>query len=196
MKRWIAVAVLTVMLIAALAGAALAQGTNPPASNSTCPYFSTPGSTPRAGGMWGGDMRGGRGMPEWAGSDEAIEKLLDMTAEELQAERAAGKSLAEIAQGKGISEDALTAAIMDAKRTELAALVEAGTLTQTQADLMLERMEDQVKVMVERTVTGPMWRGQSQPVPSGEGQSLPAPMQGGRGGRGGMMGSRWNSSTR
>ena len=190
MKRWIAVAILAVTLVAALGGTVLAQGTNPPVPNGTCPYCSAPGST-----RWSG---GGRGMPEWAGADQAAEKLLGMTAEEIQAERVAGKLLVEIAQGKGISEDALIAAIMEAKKAQLADLVKTGKLTQAQADAMLVHMQDQVKVMVERTVTGPMWQGQPRQVPPGQsqGQSLPGPMQGGRGGRGGMMGSRWNSHTR
>ena len=189
MKRWIAVVALALVLIVALTGAAWAQSTNPPAANSTCPYCLN------QGGMgWNSGMRGGRGMPEWAGSDQAVEDLLGMTSAELQAERLAGKSLVDIAQAKGVSEDALIAAIMNAKQADLAALVQSGKLTQAQADLMLTRMQDQVKVMVERTTTGPAWQTQS-----GQGQGFSGAGPGARSsqmGRGGMMGQRWNSTTR
>jgi hypothetical protein len=133
--------------------------------------------------------------------DEAIEKLLGMTHEQIEAERLAGKSLVQIAQAKGVSEQALIAGIMDAKRAELAALVAAGKLTQAQADAMLTRMQEQMTLMVERTGTGPMWRtqpGQSQPQTQGQ-NTAPTMRGGGRGsmgGRGGMMGSRWNSDVR
>jgi len=145
---------------------------------------------PWGGGMRGGSSMMGRGMPDWAGMDDAAEKLLGMTAEQIQAERLAGKSLVEIAKAKGVSEDALIKAILDEHKASLAKLVADGKLTQAQADLMTTRMQEQVKLMVERAGTGPMW--QTQPGQS-QGQGV-APMQ--RGGRGGMMGGRWNGTTR
>lgn len=184
MKRWIVVAVLAVMLVAALVGTALAQGTTPPTGTETCPCGLTPGTMPQGDGMRGGGMRGG-GMPEWAGMDDVVEELLGLTTEQLQAERLAGKSLVQIAQAKGVSEAALTQAIMDDHKTDLAKLVSDGKLTQAQADAMLARMQDQVKLMVERTGVGPMWR--SQP---GQSQNVSPMMGGDRGSRGGMMGQR------
>ncbi len=57
-----------------------------------------------AAGMMRRGMAAG-GAPEWAGQPEEVATLLGMTAEEIQAERQAGKSLAQIAAAKGISED-------------------------------------------------------------------------------------------
>ena len=202
MKRWMVVAILVVTLTASLVGVALAQGTTPPAATEPCPYGQTPNAMPWGGGMrgsagmMGGGMRGsadmmGRGMPEWAGMDDAAQKLLGMTEEQIQAERLAGKSLVEIAKAKSVSEDALVKAILDEHKASLAKSVADGKLTQAQADTMTTRMQEQVKLMVERAgVGGPMWQTQpGQP----QGQSA-TPMQ--RGGRGGMMGGRWNGTTR
>ena len=99
-------------------------------------------------------------MPEWAGMDDAAEKLLGMTQAEIQAARLAGKSLAELAQAKGVSKDALIQAILDEHKADLGKLVADGKMTQAQADAMVSRMQEQVKLMVERTGTGPMWQNQ------------------------------------
>ncbi|MEJ5200012.1 MAG: hypothetical protein WHX53_13895, partial [Anaerolineae bacterium] len=107
---------------------------------------------------------------EWAGESAEIEALLGMTAEQIQAERLAGKSLAQIAAAKGISEEKLIQTILDAKKADLAKLVADGKLTQTQMNLMLERMKEQVKAMVERTNVGPAFN-QTQ-TPSGLGRGV------------------------
>jgi len=201
MKRWIVVSILILVLAVTLAGTALAQTGTPPTAD-TCQCGGTPGMMMQGGGMRGGDARGGRGMPEWAGMDDAAEKLLGMTQSDIQAERLAGKSLAELAQAKGVSQDALIKAILDEHKTDLAKLVVDGKMTQAQAEAMLNRMQEQVKLMVERTGTGPMW--QNQPG-QGQGQnSAPMmPRQGGQGGQrepgrrgGGMMGQRGSGVTR
>ena len=60
-----------------------------------------------------------------------------------------------------MSKDALIQAILDEHKTDLAKLVADGKMTQAQADAMVSRMQEQVKLMVERTGTGPMWQNQS-----------------------------------
>ena len=181
MKRFMLIAVLAGVLVTLLAGTALAAGpVTPPAQG-----FG------RGMGMWGANgaastaehpcgMAAGaqrRGMPEWAGQPDEVATLLGMTAEEIQAERQAGKSLAQIAASKNppVSEDKLISTILDAKKATLADLVAAGKLTQAQADLMVEHMQTQVKTMVERTSVGPM-------MGQGRGQMRPGMGQGFRGG--------------
>ena len=164
MKRWIVVSILILVLAVTLAGTALAQSGTPPTPNS-CQCGETPGMMMQGGGMRGGDARGERGMPEWVGMDDAAEKLLGMTEAEIQAARLDGKSLAELAQAKGVSKDALVKAILDEHKADLAKLVADGKLTQAQAEAMVNRMQEQVKLMVERTGTGPMW----QPTRAGSG---------------------------
>lgn len=178
MKKLITISILAAALAALLAGTALAagpiattaQGFGPgngihaPGTGLTAPAT---GFGPGAGAM----LR--RGAPEWAGESEAVEALLGMTAEQLHAERLAGKSLAQIAASKGLSEETLIQTILDAKKAELAKLVADGKLTQAQMDLMVERMQTQIKAMVERTGVGPAF---------GQGQARPG--MGFRGGRG------------
>jgi hypothetical protein len=123
----------------------------------------------------------GRGAPAWAGQPEEVATLLGMTAEQIQAERLAGKSLAQIADAKGISEDKLISTILDAKKADLAALVADGKLTQAQMDLMVEHMQTQVKTMVERTTVGPAFN-HTEGAQSG-GQNPAGMGQGSRGGR-------------
>ena len=101
-------------------------------------------SGPRGAGMGRAAGRGG----DAAGHDRR----------EIQAERLAGKSLVQIAaeQESRVSEDKLISTIIDAKKADLAALVDDGKLTQAQMELMVEHMQTQVKTMVERTTVGPM----------------------------------------
>ncbi len=178
MKKLITITILAAALAALLAGTALAagpiattaQGFGPgngihaPGTGLTAPATDF---GPGAGAM----LR--RGAPEWAGESEAVEALLGMTAEQLHAERLAGKSLAQIAADKGISEETLIQTILDAKKAELAKLVADGKLTQAQMDLMVQNMQTQIKAMVERTNVGPAF---------GQGQARPG--MGFRGGRG------------
>ena len=154
MKRFILIAVLVGALTALLAGTALAAGPVTPPGQGFGPGsgICAPGAGATTLGM-GGMMR--RGAPEWAGESEEVMALLDMTAEQIQAERLAGKSLAQIAAVKGIGEETLIDTILDARKGDLAALVSAGKLTQAQAGLMLDRMEETVKTMAERTGVGP-----------------------------------------
>lgn len=73
------------------------------------------------------DFRGAapRPMPGGImGSPKVIAGILGITEEELAAERKAGKSLAEIAQAKGISEDQLIAKIKDSMTDQLKSFVE------------------------------------------------------------------------
>lgn len=116
-------------------------------------------------------MSARRGAPEWAGDNDDAAASVGLSVQELQAERPSGKSLAQIAASKGISEDALIANLLDARKVSVNELLSAGKITQAQADYMLSNMADHVKVMVERTnVERPAFAGQS-------------PMAGTRGGR-------------
>ena len=121
-----------------------------------------------------------------------------MTREQLIAERQAGKSLLQIALAKGKTEQQLVSTILAAKRADLDKLVAAGTLTQAQADLMYQNMQQTVPQAVNRTTIGgmmgngnatpgdcPMWDGDETPA-NGQQQFGRGGMMGG--GRGGMRG--------
>jgi small ligand-binding sensory domain FIST len=146
------------------------------------------------GNAMGGMMR--RGAPEWAGQPDEVTTLLGITADEIRAERLAGKSLAQIAAARGVSKDKLISTILDARKAGLATLVAAGKLTQAQADLMADHMTDMIKTMVEGTGVGrPSGMGMGRDG-AGEGRGG---MRQGRGMHGGMgrggTGLRLNGST-
>jgi len=90
-----------------------------------------------------------------AANHEAVGELLGLTPEEIHALRYEGKSLAEIAAAQGVSEDELVAAILEARQEVVQQRVEAGTLTQEQADQMLGVMEQNLHQAVNRTTLGP-----------------------------------------
>ncbi len=183
MKRFVLVVVLVGLLATALAGVAFAAPPAPGALGAGNGIH-TPGTglaQPGTGygpGMGAGTELGAaagvrRGAPEWAGGPDDVAGILGLTVEELQAQRLAGQSLAQIAQAKGLDEQALVEKRLAARRADLEHLVSDGKLGQAQADLMLQNMGTQVSAMVNRTTTGPARQGQDG-----------APL-GGRMGRGG-----------
>lgn len=174
MKRFIVIgavaAVLTVLLAsttlaAGPVGGRWAQDTTPQAG--TCPM----------GGE--GMMQGGR--PAWAGQPDKVATLLGMTAQQIQAERQAGKSLAQIAESKNVGVEKLVDTILAAKKTSLQQAVTDGKLTQAQADAMVQNMQAMVKAMVERTTTGPMMGHQGMMGGRGQGMMQGQGMMRGRG---------------
>lgn len=70
--------------------------------------------------------------------DEMLAEQLGMTTEELQAELQAGKTIAELAEEKGVD---LQAAQIEAAKERIQQAVQDGTMTQEQADWMLEGLE-------------------------------------------------------
>ena len=145
MKMLIAALAVTGLLVASFAGVVLADG--PADADGVCPYF---GERLGEGGMHG--FHG-------EGTNEAVSGILGLTAEEIQAQRLEGKSPVEIAAAQGVSEDALVAAIMVVKTEAIQQRVADGTLTQEQATLMLQNMEQATILSVNRTTVGPFANG-------------------------------------
>jgi len=92
---------------------------------------------------------------EGTNCSETVSELLGLTPEELCDLRQEGKSFAEIAAEYGFTLDELVAAIMVEKTAAVQARVDDGTLTQEQADLMIQRMAERTELAVNRTTTGP-----------------------------------------
>ena len=88
------------------------------------------------GGRGGGWMGGFRGCPP--GDHEWLAEQLGLTADELQAELEAGKTIAELAEEKGVD---LDAARIEGMKERIQQAVEDGTMTQEQADWMLQGLE-------------------------------------------------------
>jgi predicted transcriptional regulator len=71
------------------------------------------------------DARGGKGHGGRFVDDEALSGILGLSAEEIRTQQQAGKSLAEIAEAQGITEDQLISKIKDSLTDELKSFVES-----------------------------------------------------------------------
>jgi len=82
----------------------------------------------------------GNRMGGWVGSEnhDVLAEQLGMTADELQAELEAGKTIAELAEEKGVD---LQANRVEAMKEQIQQAVEDGRMTQEQADWMLDGLE-------------------------------------------------------
>ena len=138
--KWLVIG-LVVAAILAIGIGSIAASAAGPAANS---------NTQTCNGAGGGFRFGG------AVVDEAVTKLLGMTEDEIQALRKQGQSLVQIAATRNVTEKQLVDAIMAYKTTEVQSRVTAGTLTQDQANLMLQNMEQATTQAVNRTSTGPL----------------------------------------
>lgn len=104
-----------------------------------------------------GQGNGAQMGQRFAGSMKAvIANALGMTEDELQAARAGGKSVADLAKEKNIKEADLLAKMVQSRKAELEKLVKSGDLTQAQMDQMLKNMEAKMKAAIQRDTVGPM----------------------------------------
>lgn len=109
------------------------------------------GDFPLVGGFGPGMGRhGGHGGP---GLDAAA-SYLGLTEAELHAQLEAGKTLADVAKAKGKTVDGLVAALVSSAKTRIAADVQAGRLTQAQADAMTADLQARITEMVNSTHAG------------------------------------------
>lgn len=107
----------------------------------------------RAGGCGGGGVISGTNTVH-----TVIVETLGLTTEQLYAERAAGKTLAQIATDKGVSEQQLTNAILAELKEFTDQAVKDGRITQTQADWA----QTQAKAMVPLMLNAPFGLGGMQ----------------------------------
>ncbi len=134
---------------ALLIGATVATG----ASAQTAP---TPGA-PVAGFCSGVGMMGGYGPRAGANVGtfgpgavhDAIATALGITSKELWDARAAGKSVAELAQDKNVSLDTVVDAALAAHSAQLDAAVQASTLSKAQADAMTQFMRSRLETQLQ-----------------------------------------------
>ncbi len=98
----------------------------------------------------GRHRRGHRGV-----RSEVLSELLGLTQEELREQFAAGNTAAEIAAVQGVELDTIVSALTDEIQAKVAAKVEAGDITQEEADEKLEGLEAKI---TERLNTVPTMR--------------------------------------
>ena len=121
-------------------GSAFAQGPTPPTT-----------TTPQTpwGHAWGRVCDGASVV------SDAIAKLLDMTPEQIYAERQAGKTLSDLAKAKGISDQQLIDAITAGRQEVIDQALKDGRITQAQADWLVSKM----KAMAPFMLTNPFGPG-------------------------------------
>ncbi len=84
----------------------------------------------------------------------ALARQLGLTSDELTAQVKNGKTLAQIAQEKGVAVKDLAATMETTMKAGLAQAVKDGKLTQEQADLMLQHMDGQYEWMINHMSAG------------------------------------------
>jgi hypothetical protein len=111
-------------------------------------------------------LRGGRHGGKGAGrvSSETVAQILGITVDELRTQREAGQTLAQIADAEGISKADLITELVAAARTQLAADVTAGRITQAQADEKAAELQASITEKVDQVRTGRGDRGSDTPA--------------------------------
>ena len=77
-----------------------------------------------------------------------VATLLGTTVSDLEAQLNSGKTLAELAAAKGVSQDQLKQTMLAPANDMLALMLKYGYLTQEQVDSMTQRMQDVVQTMM------------------------------------------------
>jgi hypothetical protein len=106
---------------------------------------------------------GGHGFPHL----DAAAAYLGLSATELQTQLQSGKTLAEIAKAEGKTVDGLVTALVADEKKELDAAVEAGRLTQSQADELLAGAKQRFTDIVNGTMSEGGRHGFFGPPPTG-----------------------------
>lgn len=163
MKKGKSIALVTAGLVAGIVLGSVSFATAAPADY-------TPTNTVAACGLQiGQSLRdaGGRLI-------DILADLTGLSTDEIAAERADGKSIATIAEENGVESDAVVDGALELRKDVLDERVADGTLSQEDADAILENMTERLDERVETTEVGPpSWSGSQ-----------------GRGGMGGGMGMR------
>lgn len=107
-----------------------------------------PGTT--QGGAWGRVCQGAGVV------SDAVSKLLGLTPEQIYTERTASKTLSQIANAQGVTDQQLIDAIIAGRQEVIAQAVKDGQMTQAQADWMLAKM----KAMAPYQITSPFGPGE------------------------------------
>lgn len=119
-----------------------------------------------------GDGPGGHGPGGRHGGRHGVEAAtaaLGVTPQELRTALREGKSLADVAESKGVAKDTLVAAMVEEAKAHLAEKVTAGRLTQAEADTRLAELTTKITEQVDRK------GGPGRPGRGGERGDDPAP---------------------
>lgn len=103
------------------------------------------------GGFGGHGGRGGFGR----GADlDTAASVIGITTDQLRTALDSGKTLAQVAQSKGVSQATLVDKLVAAEKTRISAAVKAGQLTQAQADTRIADLKTRITEQVTTTCAG------------------------------------------
>jgi hypothetical protein len=124
-----------------------------------------PWGGPDGGPPHGGPPHGGPGMRH--GLLDDIAGALGTTPAKLFAQLRAGRSIADVAKANGKSLDDVRGAVKAAEKKRLYKAVADGDLTRSQADTILARIDEKLKMIVSDRAPAPRWqrRGGGKPRP-------------------------------
>ncbi|CAH2713676.1 hypothetical protein BACCIP111895_00830 [Neobacillus rhizosphaerae] len=100
--------------------------------------------------------RSGMGMSMRGSMKESVADALAMSVDDYLAARKEGKSIADLAEEKGVKVKDIVKVMTESRKTELEKLVKEGNLTQEQMDNMLKNMEYMMEQAIERNDMGSM----------------------------------------
>ena len=109
---------------------------------------------PGRGGHGHGHGRGGHGPHAGRLAPAAVAEALGVTEDELRTALQSGKTLAQIGEDEGIAKADLIDKLVAAAKEQLAADVQAGRITQAQADQVEQGLEARITEKVDRTGRG------------------------------------------
>jgi hypothetical protein len=150
MKKWVLLVIVVLVAGLALVPAVFAQG---PLNQDSSSYGNGPMMRtdfgPGNGQRMGNAASPAFGMgPRWGGSSGSLitvaAEQLGLTPTELVAELQSGKTIAQVAEEKGVAVETIVEAFVALRAERLAELVANGQLTQEQADAMLAAMRANV----------------------------------------------------
>jgi len=145
MKKTTLIVALVIIGVAAFGWVSYANAQSPTPPAPQAPFGQGPGSGMMNPGRMGSGMRGmmqpGRFGPMHEYMQAALAEAMGMSEADLQAAFAEGKTMWQVAQDKGLSAEEFQKVMVEARKTAIAKMVEAGIITQVQADWMLSRME-------------------------------------------------------
>jgi hypothetical protein len=117
---------------------------------------------------WGGVCQGTSAMAT------ALSELLDMSTDEIAAQRQDGKSLEDIAATKDVTKEDLVGTMLESRMAVLDQAVQDGRITQDQADLMLSNMQTRMSERVSDPAVGPRGGGNANGAGCGMGAGMGA----------------------
>jgi hypothetical protein len=146
-------AVFGALVLGGIAGAAIfgplsAFAASPSPSAATSPSTTTASGTAGNGDHPAGICTGMGGHHETIGDASVVAKAIGMTEADLKTALSSGQTIAAVAKAHNVSVQVVIDALVADEKTELAAAVKAGTITQAQADArttnLVQRITDRV----------------------------------------------------